>query len=132
VVTFVGNVPAAPEFSVTPTAGSTYRIVSLVSGKPIGVCGGATNDVACLVQWTDNGDSYQRRTLADAGNGYMNIVNVGSGKAIDVPNGTTVDGTPLQQWTITGTGNWNQQWTIQPAGNGWYTMVNRTSGDAID
>jgi glucosylceramidase len=84
------------------------------------------------MQWSDDGDADQRWTLADAGNGYMNLVNVGSGKAIDVPDGTSVDGTPLQQWTIVGTGNWNQQWRIEHVVDGWYSIVNRTSGDAVD
>ncbi|SJN43813.1 putative glycosyl hydrolase [Microbacterium esteraromaticum] len=132
VVTFVGDVPAAAPLNASPTAGKTYRIVSRASGKPIGVCAGATNDGACLFQWSDDGDADQRWTLADAGNGYLNLVNVGSGKAMDVPGGTTTDGTQLQQWSISGSGNWNQQWSIQHVGDGWYTIVNRTSGDAVD
>lgn len=132
VVTFTGDVPPAAELGATPTAGKAYRIVSRASGKPIGVCAGATNDGACLMQWTDNGDPDQRWVLADAGDGFMNIVNVGSGKAMDVPNGTPQDGTQLQQWSITGTGNWNQQWRIENVGDGWYTIVNRTTGDAVD
>lgn len=132
VVTFTGQVPGAAQLDATPTAGKTYRIVSRASGKPIGVCAGATNDGACLMQWSDDGDADQRWTLADAGNGYINLVNVGSGKAMDVPDGSTVDGTQLQQWTIIGTGNWNQQWRIEHVSDGWYTIVNRTSGDAVD
>lgn len=132
VVTFTGKVPAGIELSTTPTAGNTYRIVSRASGKPIGVCAGATNDGACLFQWSDDADPDQRWTLQSAGGGYMNIVNVGSGKAVDVPGGSLVDGTQLQQWAITGTGNWNQQWTIQPTSDGWYTIVNRATGKAID
>jgi glucosylceramidase len=132
VVTFTGSVPAATPLSATPTAGKTYRIMSRASGKPIGVCAGATNNGACLTQWSDDGDPDQRWTLVEAGSGYMNLINAGSSKAMDVPNGSTSNGTVLQQWAITGVGNGNQQWQITHVGSGWYTIVNRANGKSVD
>lgn len=131
-VTFAGTVPAAPVLSATPAAGSTYRIVSRASGKPIGVCWASTADGACILQFTDDGDPDQRWRLVDAGSGYFNLINANSGKALDNPEGSTADGTQMQQWTIWGAGNSNQQWLISPVGDGWYTIQNRTSGKVLD
>lgn len=131
-VTFVGDIPSASALPSTPTVGHTYRIVSRVSGKAIGVAGPSTANGAKILQWTDSGDPNQRWTLASAGSGYVNIVDVGSGKALDNPGGSGVNGTQMQQWTLSGTGNSNQQWTVSSAGGGWFTVVNRASGKALD
>lgn len=131
-VTFTGTIPAATVLSNTPAAGSTYRIVSRASGKPIGVSGASTADGAQIVQFTDDGDPDQRWRLVDAGSGYLNVINVNSGKALDNPGGSTTDGTQMQQWTIVGVGNSNQQWLMTSVGNGWYTITNRTSGKVLD
>lgn len=131
-VTFTGKIPSDAPLPSTPTVGHDYRIVSRASGKEVGVCGASVKDGACILQWTDSGDPDQRWTLADAGDGYLNIVNVGSAKALDNPNGSRLNGTVMQQWTLVGTGNWNQQWSVTPVGDGWYTIINRTSGKALD
>lgn len=131
-VTFVGDVPSASALPSTPTVGYTYQVVSRASGKPIGICSGASGNGACLSQAITDGDQDQLWTLADAGRGYRNLVNAGTGLAADNPGGSTVDGTQMQQWAIVGQGNWNQQWLVTHVGNGWYTIVNRTSGKALD
>ncbi len=131
-VTFIGTIPAAPVLSNTPTAGSTYRIVSRTSGKPIGVYGASMADGALIVQFTDDGDPDQRWRLVDAGSGYLNLINVNSGKALDNPGGSRTNGTQMQQWTIVGTGNNNQKWQLTSVGGGWYTIKNRTSGKVLD
>ena len=131
-VTFIGTIPAASILSNTPVAGSTYRIVSRASGKPIGVSGASAADGALIVQYSDSADLDQRWRLADAGSGYLNVVNVNSSKALDNPGGSTTDGAQMQQWTISGQGNNNQQWLVAPAGGGWYTIQNRTSGKLLD
>lgn len=131
-VTFTGDIPSDTPLPGTPTVGHTYRIVSRVSGKEVGVCGASVENGACILQWPDSGDPDQRWTLADAGDGYVNIVNAGSAKGLDNPSGSTANGTVMQQWELVGTGNWNQQWSVTPVGDDWYTIVNRTSGKVLD
>ena len=126
-VTFEGSVPAAPVLSSTPSAGHTFKIISRVTDKPIGVYGASTADGAQIVQWTDDDDPDQQWELVSAGNGYYNIIDVHSGKALDDTGGSTSNGTDMQQYTITGTGNSNQQWQVSADGS-WYTITNRTSG----
>jgi glucosylceramidase len=125
--TFEGTVPAATALSSTPAAGHTFKIISRVTDKPIGVYGASTTAGAQIVQWTDDDDPDQQWKLVSAGSGYYNVVNVNSGMALDDTGGSTSNGNAMQQYTISGTGNSNQQWQITANGS-WYTITNRTSG----
>lgn len=131
-VTFVGTVAAATSLSGTPSAGHIFKFTSRVSGKPIGISGGATTNGSLAVQYTDSGDTDQQWKLQDAGSGYFNLINVKSGLALDDPSGSTANGTQLQQYAITGTGNSNQQWQFVSVGSGFYKVINRTSGLGVD
>lgn len=130
-VTFVGTIPAAPTMPSAPVAGETFRIVSRVTGKPIGIDGASTSNGGQVVQWTNDGDPDQQWSLVAASNGYYNLMNVNSGLALDDTNGSTSNGTQMQQWTLT-SGDTNQQWEVTPLGNGYDSITNRTSGLALD
>ncbi|MEV0531447.1 RICIN domain-containing protein [Kitasatospora sp. NPDC050463] len=123
-----GNWVTIDRFDVDnqPVAGTDYRIVNRVSGKPLAVAGGSTADGALAVQQT-GGAAW---TVNAAPGGSYTLSYTGSGKLLDVNAHSSTVGLQLQQWTATG--GTNQQWYLKPTTDGYFTVVAFDSGLAAD
>lgn len=121
----------------TPSGGSscssftgTFHIINRNSGKYLDVQSDSTADKAGIVQFSNNGQSDQEWTIADAGGGFCKIVNVNSGKLLNIPGPTTTKGTQLIQYHDDGGSN--SQWQLKAIGGGFYNIVSRYDGQFID
>jgi hypothetical protein len=107
---------AANQWWDTSSFGNAFfQIVSVNSGKCLGVGGGSTGQGAGLVQWdclgTDHPDQYWAYvpTGLDAnGNPVYEIVNMGSGMCLGIAGGSLDVGAPAVQWACNG--NPDQRW----------------------
>jgi hypothetical protein len=90
------------------TIGDSYSIlVSVNSGKCMGVTGSSLNSGANVVQWDCNGSSDQEWYFQPTGGykyGYpvYRVVNRHSGLCLGVLGGNSVVGSPFVQWTCNG------------------------------
>ncbi|WP_441247595.1 RICIN domain-containing protein [Kitasatospora sp. McL0602] len=76
-----------------PVAGTDYRFVNRVSGKPLAVAGGSTADGAQVVQQT--GGAW---TVKAAPGGSYTLSYTGSGKLLDVNGHSSADCTAASIW----------------------------------
>jgi hypothetical protein len=127
--------PASPSASpsaseMPPAIGGTFKVVSRLSGKVLGVAGASTAEGAKVVQQTYAGTAGQQWEVVDAGGGYVKLVNKASGKVLDVTAKATTDGAAVIQWTDRSATN--QQWKAVPVAGGYTKLVNRNSGKVLD
>jgi uncharacterized repeat protein (TIGR03803 family) len=107
-----------------------YEIVSRHSGQCLDVYGGATDDVAPVIQWTCHGGTNQQWRLEPAGNGTVRIIARHSGKALDIYWALLDDTAPAIQYSWHG--GENQHWTLEPLADGYVRIVARHSGKVLD
>jgi hypothetical protein len=112
-------------------SGSTYKIISRVSGKAIDDPGGQDVNGIQLQQWTDWGGAPQQWIVTDMGNGNYKLKSVSAtNKVIDVRNGTNNDGEVIQLMTDFSTTA--QRFKIYKLGNGYCSIINISSNKAIE
>ena len=98
------------QFTLTPNADGSYRLLNARSGKLLESPAGSAQG-AQLVQRSDTGsDNQSWQLVASQAAGCFNLVNVRTGWCADVEGGSTVDGAKVVQWPATGGAN--QDWQI--------------------
>ncbi|MGD9210110.1 MAG: RICIN domain-containing protein [Desulfobacteraceae bacterium] len=107
-----------------------YKIVNKNSGKVLDIEGNSNDNGANVIQWTDNGESYQQWQLINLDNGSVKFVNNGSGKVLEVKGWSNSNGGQVAQWSDNGGSN--QHWKLSDAGSGYYKIVNHNSGKLLD
>ena len=99
-------------WTLVRTSGGSYRIVSELSNKCIGIDRSNPGSSGPIVQSPcGTGASEQLWSLVSGGGGYV-IKAVQSGLCLDVPGGSTVSGARLVAWKCTG--KENQVWRLTP------------------
>ncbi|MDH6368733.1 hypothetical protein M2444_000511 [Paenibacillus sp. PastF-3] len=109
-----------------------YKIINENSNKVLSVSGGDPQaDGALILQYVNQGSSYQKWNVEIAETGYYSIINVASGDFLDVNGASSSDGASIIQWPSNN--GWNQQWELIPTGEkNLYKIKNRASGKLLD
>ncbi|WP_025740428.1 RICIN domain-containing protein [Aquimarina pacifica] len=115
---------------VTPTAGNTYFIKSVMSGKYLDVAAFSHQNGGNIHQWTYTGAINQQWQLISLGNDIYRLKSVESGKSLDVEGKSTSNGGNIQQWAYAGGDN--QEWTLTNVGNDEYIIRSVRSSKVID
>ena len=116
--------------SATPTAGQTYTIANVNSGKVLEAAGCATDNGAGVDTAAPTGSNCQRWAFNAAPNGTWTISNVNSGRVMDAYFCGQGDGTPVDLYTSLG--NKCQQWAAIPAGGNRHELVVENSGMVLE
>ena len=97
------------------TDGNTYFINSAVTGKPMEIGGGRTDNGAGVNQYNLNNTLAQQWRVSYDSDDYATFVNVNSGKVLDVAGGIAACGSRVQQYDSNGSDA--QKWKVEQSGD---------------
>jgi len=130
----VYNIGATIPPVVTSLNGNIYKMINVTSGLAMDVPGASTSAGASVDQADYTGDTNQRWTFINIGNGFYNIQNANSGLLVDVSGNSTNGGASIDQWYSDG--GLNQQWVVQFANyaenSGPYNILTAHSPGALN
>jgi glucose/arabinose dehydrogenase len=119
-----------PTVVTTVEPGKCYRLTARVSGKVLGVEGGAPDDGGAVRQRTDGNQAWQQWKFEQTDPGYYRVIAAHSNKVIDVWWSSQDNGVGFHQWGYTG--SYNQQYALQRNTEGYFQITARHSGKALD
>src|SRR3970040_279184 len=93
-----GDEEAGPDYEEAisdVTAGATYTLRGVHSGRCLDVANGSSADGANVQLWDCNGLTAQQFRFESVGSGYFQIRNVASNKCLDVWGRSTADGAEI-------------------------------------
>ncbi len=112
-----------------PATGN-YKITNVNSGLVMEVYGDSKSAGAEVDQYSWNGGTNQKWTLAYLTNGLYTLTNVNSGLVLDVSGQSTGMGGKIDQYTSNGGSN--QEFIVSQTADGNYKIVNSKSGYAVE
>jgi alpha-L-fucosidase len=116
--------------SSTPSAGTTFRIVSINSGKALDLAGGATADGTRVVQATASTATTQLWTFERDVSGYHKIRNVGSGALLEIGGRSRAAEAPASiRRDVAAT---EQYWAVTPVARDAWLLRSRFSGLSLN
>ena len=108
----------------------TYRLIAKHSNKALDNSGFPGSGVRNVVQWDQNGLSYQDWQIEPVDDGYYKLTSVHSGEVLDLDGCNGANGANVHQWPWLD--NDCQKWQIDDLGGGYYKLTSKTSGKVLE
>jgi pectate lyase C len=113
------------------TAGATYTLKGVHSGRCLDVQSGSTADGANVQLWDCNGATAQQFKFEAKGDGYFQVRNIASNKCLDVWGRSTADAAEISQYTCGGGDN--QSFKVEDVRSGGVVrLIAKHSGKTLD
>lgn len=113
------------------TAGATYTLKGVHSGRCLDVQNGSTADGANVQLWDCNGATAQQFKFEAKSDGYFQVRNIASNKCLDVWGRSTADAAEISQYTCSGGDN--QLFKVEDVRSGGVVrLIARHSGKTLD
>ncbi|MER7569409.1 RICIN domain-containing protein [Streptomyces sp. NPDC097941] len=109
-----------------PGDGTVYRLVNQNSGQVADVVNRLTTNGTKIQQWPWLGQTNQKWTFINTGDGYYKIKGVGSGRLLEIAGLSRDAGGIAGIWGDASAPQ--QHWAVTPTGDGHYLLINRYSG----